>query len=86
MPSGKEASPKAEPGGLIWQNSGFMTPFTPELLTVKHGQIKQISTAATGVCTLLDSGMKRSVILSNQLQHLRMHHIQHLILQHLVLS
>lgn len=78
MPSGKAASPKAEPGGLIWQNSGFMMPFTPELLTVKHGQIKQISSSATGISTLLDSGMKSYhtlpaiAILSSQLQHLCM--------------
>jgi len=56
MTSGKEQNPQAEPGGLIWRNSGFMTPFTPDLVTLKRGQSRQISTAATGVSTILDSG------------------------------
>ena len=56
MPSGQAKTPKAQPEGLIWQNSGFMTPFNPELLTLKRGQSKQISTAATGVTTGLVSG------------------------------
>ncbi len=56
MTSGKEQNPQAEPGGLVWQNSGFMTPFTPDLVTLKRGQSRQISTAATGVSTVLDSG------------------------------
>lgn len=56
MPTGKQENPKAEPQGLIWQNSGFMTPFTPELLNLKHGRSKQISSAASGVTTLQDTG------------------------------
>ncbi len=56
MTSGKEQKPQAEPGGLIWQNSGFVTPFTLDLVTLKRGQSRQISTAATGVSTVLDSG------------------------------
>ncbi|DBA85342.1 TPA: hypothetical protein ACH3X2_006025 [Trebouxia sp. C0005] len=55
MTSGKEQNPQAEPGGLIWQNSGFLMPFTPDLVTLKRGQSRQISTAATGV-SVLDSG------------------------------
>ena len=56
MPTGKQENLKAEPEGLIWQNSGFMTPFTPELLNLKHGRSKQISSAASGVTTLQDTG------------------------------
>ena len=56
MTSGKEQNPHAEPGGLIWQNSGFLMPFTADLVTLKHGQSRQISTAATGVSTVLDLG------------------------------
>ncbi len=56
LTSGKEQHPQAEPEGLIWQNSGFMTPFTPDLVTLKRGQSRQISTAATGVSIVLDSG------------------------------
>ncbi|KAL0041407.1 hypothetical protein WJX79_002332 [Trebouxia sp. C0005] len=55
LPRGKEQNPQAEPGGLIWQNSGFLMPFTPDLVTLKRGQSRQISTAATGV-SVLDSG------------------------------
>ncbi|KAL0042447.1 hypothetical protein WJX77_012691 [Trebouxia sp. C0004] len=44
MTSGHEQSPQAEPGGLIWQNSGFLIPFTPDLVTLKRGQSRQIST------------------------------------------
>ena len=52
LPGGKSVDPKAEPSGLVWQDSGFMTPFTPELLGLKRGQSRQISTAATGVTTV----------------------------------
>ena len=48
MPAGQEIG-MAEPHGLIWQNSGFMTPFTPEILNIKRGQSRQMSTAATGL-------------------------------------
>ena len=52
LPGGKEVDPKAQSSGLIWQDSGFMTPFRPELLSLKRGQSSQISTAATGVTTI----------------------------------
>ena len=63
MTSGKEQNPQAEPGGLIWQNSGFLMPFTPDLVTLKRGQSRQISTAATGV-SVLDSGRHEHHLLS----------------------
>ena len=57
MTSGTEQNPQAPgPGGIIWQNSGFMTPFIPDLVILKRGQSREISTGATGVSTLLDSG------------------------------
>ena len=56
MTSVREQNPQAEPGGLIWQTSGFVIPFTPDLVTLKRGQSRQISTAATGVSAVLDSG------------------------------
>lgn len=66
MISGKEQNPQAEPGGLIWQNSGFMTPFKPDLVTLKRGQSRQISTAATGVSTILDSGRHEHHVLMQE--------------------
>ena len=60
VPDGKnaerKADPRADPSGLVWQDSGFMTPFTPELLVQRRGQAREISTAATGVTTVQGSG------------------------------
>lgn len=56
MPSGSHADPMAEPPQLVWQNSGFMTPFTPGLFGPKQGQSRQISTAATGVSSVQGRG------------------------------
>ena len=53
---GTHADPKAEPPGLVWQDSGFMVPFTPEAFVPKRGQSRQISTAATGVTSVLGRG------------------------------
>ena len=50
-----QAAPAAESHGLVWQNSGFMTPFTPELLGLKREQSRQTSTAVTGM-TAIDAG------------------------------
>lgn len=53
---GTHADPMAEPSGLVWQGSGFMIPFTPEMFGPKGGQHWQISTAATGVTSVPGRG------------------------------
>ena len=60
MPGGKQdADPMADPSGLVWQNSGFMTPFSPRLVGPRRGESRQVSTAATGVTSVQGKG-KRS--------------------------
>ena len=57
MPGGKQdAEGVAEPSGLVWQNSGFMTPFSPRLVGPMRGDSRQISTAATGVTSVQGRG------------------------------
>lgn len=59
MPGGKQdADPMADPSGLVWQNSGFMTPFSPRLVGLRRGESRQISTAATGVTSVQGRGKR----------------------------
>lgn len=59
MPGGRQGGdPAAEPLGLVWQNSGFMTPFSPRLVGLKRGESRQISTAATGVTSVSARGTR----------------------------
>ena len=57
VPGGKQdADAMAQPSGLVWQNSGFMTPFSPRLVGLRRGDSRQISTAATGVTSVQGRG------------------------------
>ena len=57
MPCDKQdADAMAEPSGLVWQDSGFMTPFSPRLVGPRRGDSRQISTAATGVTSVQGRG------------------------------
>lgn len=61
MPGGRQGgNPMAEPPGLVWQDSGFMTPFSPRLVGLKRGESRQISTAASGVTSVSGRGERSS--------------------------
>lgn len=83
LPGGtQDADPMAEPSGLVWQNSGFMTPFSSRLVGLRQGHSRQISTAATGVTSVQGRGTgpaARSAViccltcLLNHSRHLHQH-------------
>ena len=61
MPGGRQGGDSvAEPTGLVWQDSGFMTPFSPRLVGLPRGESRQISTAATGVTSVSARGERSS--------------------------
>lgn len=79
MPGGRQGGDStAESLGLVWQDSGFMTPFSPRLVGLKRGESRQISTAATGVTSVSARGecppAQSAVLVLTSLQnHVRQH-------------